>query len=229
MKKKSSMPLGTKTVLWLCAALIVFMLPFAVNQAVVSAALPYLYENAEQCEILDADCILVLGALVYDNQGSLSPVLQDRMECALQLLGQGVSDRLLLSGDHGTDEYDEVNSMLCYANKRGVDKSLLFQDHAGFSTYESMVRAKEIFECKKIVIVTQKSHLYRAVYIARSLGMEAYGVAADLRPYANQKSQELREFMARNKDFLSCLLHIRPTYGGEAIPITGNAAASHDR
>ncbi len=223
------MLIGTKTVLWLCAVLIVFMLPFAINRAVVSAALPYLYENAEQCEISEADCILVLGALVYDNQGSLSPVLQDRMECALQLLGQGISDRLLLSGDHGTDEYDEVNSMLCYANKRGVDKSLLFQDHAGFSTYESMVRAKEIFGCKKIVIVTQKSHLYRAVYIARSLGMEAYGVAADLRPYANQKSQGLREFMARNKDFLSCLLHIRPTYGGEMIPITGNAEASHDR
>ena len=224
---------GKKTrrrrIVLLCVALLLlFTIPFTISGVVRLSAAPYQYERAEDCPVQDADCILVLGALVYDNQGSLSPVLQDRMDCALSLLAQGVSDRLLLSGDHGSADYDEVNSMLIYANERGVDRDLLFQDHAGFSTYESMVRAKEIFECQKIVIVTQKDHLYRAVYIARSLGMEACGVAADCRIYANRRSQAVREFLARDKDFFSCLLGVRPTYGGEKIPISGNAAPSHD-
>ena len=143
----------------------------------------------------------------------------------------GVSDRILMSGDHGREDYDEVNAMKNYAKKEGVPSADIFMDHAGFSTYESMYRAKEVFCAKKIIIVSQKYHLYRAIYVARSLGLDAYGVDAQLRPYAADTNifNTLREFLARNKDFLYVRLHPSPTYLGEAIPINGNGDSTNDK
>ena len=83
-----------------------------------------------------------------------------------------------MSGDHGRVSYDEVNTMKDYAINDGIPSDDIFMDHAGFSTYDSMYRAKEIFGVKKIVIVSQKYHLTRALYIAKKLGIEAYGVSA---------------------------------------------------
>ena len=100
-------------------------------------------------------------------------------------------------------------------------------DHAGFSTYESMYRARDIFQAKKIVIVSQQYHLYRAVYDARALGLEAYGVAAEDISYWGQGMRDLREILARNKDVLWCLLQPEPTFLGEAIPISGNGDLSN--
>jgi vancomycin permeability regulator SanA len=101
-------------------------------------------------------------------------------------------------------------------------------DHAGFSTYECMYRAKEIFAAKKIVIVTQKYHLYRALYIAEQMGIEAYGVSADYRGYLNQEARDLREVLARVKDFAMCIFKPEPTYLGETIPVWGDGELTHD-
>ena len=102
-------------------------------------------------------------------------------------------------------------------------------DHAGFSTYESMYRAKEVFEADKIVIVSQKYHLYRAIYIARSLGLEAYGVPSDVREYRGQKYRDFREAIARVKDFFNVIIKPEPTYLGEAIPVSGNGDLTNDK
>ena len=172
------------------------------------------------------DCILVLGAGVRD--GSPRPMLQDRLDYALKLYNDGVAPKLIMSGDHGRKEYDEVNIMKEYAIERGVPSEDIFMDHAGFSTYESIYRARDIFKVKKMVIVTQEYHLYRALYVANRLGIEAVGYASDPRQYAGQLYRELREILARDKDFVFCIFKPRPTYLGDAIPVSGNGDLTND-
>ena len=138
------------------------------------------------------------------------------------------SEKLLMSGDHGRVEYDEVNAMKQYAVDRNVSSEDVFMDHAGFSTYETVYRAKEIFGCESVIIVTQEYHLYRALYIAERLGLEAYGVATDGYDYPGQTLREMREILARNKDFLTGIIKPKPTYLGEVISIDGNGDVTND-
>ena len=202
---------------------------FSINAYIISYSKDYILTNEKAAELTDVDCILVLGAGIWGN--SLSPMLEDRMITGVTLYKDGVSDRLLVSGDHGSDDYDEVNAMKEYAVKNGVEADKIFMDHAGFSTYESMYRARDVFEAEKIVIVTQKYHLYRAIYNARKLGLEAYGVSSDLRNYGSYTNtyNNSREFLARNKDFLWCIIKPSPTYLGKSIPINGSGTATDDR
>ena len=182
-------------------------------------------EQAQKIE--NVDCILVLGCGVLPG-GRPTAMLRDRLSRSVELYQVGVSERLLMSGDHGTAYYDEVNTMKNYATEAGVPSSHIFMDHAGFSTYESMYRAKEIFCAQKVVIVTQKYHLYRAVFVARALGLEAYGVAAEGDNYGGQIYREVREVLARSKDFFTSLLKPKPEYLGEAIPVSGNGDITND-
>ena len=180
----------------------------------------------EEAASLDADCILVLGCGVRPN-GEPSLMLQDRLATGLALYELGAAPKLLMSGDHSREDYDEVNAMKDFAMAAGVPSEDVFMDHAGFSTYESMYRARDIFQAEKIVIVSQQYHLYRAVYDARALGLEAYGVAAEDIAYWGQGIRDLREILARNKDVLWCLLQPEPTFLGEAIPVSGNGDLSN--
>ena len=169
----------------------------------------------------NVDCIIVLGARVYED-GTLCTILRDRMDTAISLYQAGVSDRLLLSGDHGTVGYDEVTAMKNYAVGQGVDEKDIFLDHAGFSTYETMYRAAAIFGAKSCVVVTQRYHLYRAVYLADRMDMQTYGVEADRRPYGGIRYYEAREAMARVKDVLFAAFRPKPTYLGTPISLIGD-------
>ena len=148
---------------------------------------------------------LVLGAKVHKG-GRLSDMLRDRMETAIALYHAGAVDTLLLSGD-GTGEWSEVEYMKLYAIEKGVSEEDILEDPIGFSTYESVSRANAVFGADKLVIVTQKYHLYRALYIAEDLDVEAVGVSADLEKYAGQFYRDIREILARIKDFGLCLLN----------------------
>lgn len=181
----------------------------------------------EEAKAKDVDCILVLGAAVWGGTRP-SPMLQDRLDKGIELYNQGASPRMLMSGDHGGQYYDEVNVMKNYAMDAGIEDSHIFMDHAGFSTYESMIRAKEVFEVDSVIIVTQGYHLSRALYVANELGLEAYGVASDPRKYNGQFYRDLREMAARVKDFGTALLKPQPTYLGEVIPISGSGEATND-
>ncbi len=181
-----------------------------INIIVYESAKDKIY-TADEYKFTDkADCILVLGAGVRED-GSPSNMLEDRLITGIRLYKNGASDVLLMSGDHSSKDYDEVGAMLDYAVNDGVEKEKIFLDHAGFSTYESLYRAKEIFGAEKIVIVTQKYHLYRALYLAEALGLEAVGVQADMRTYIGQSMRETREIAARVKDFAYALLKPEPT------------------
>lgn len=181
----------------------------------------------EATNLSDADCILVLGAGIWGDKPS--PMLEDRLLQGIELYKKGVAPKIIMSGDHGREEYDEVNIMKQFAIDKGVPSEDIFMDHAGFSTYESMYRARDIFECKKIVVVTQKYHLYRSIYIGEKLGLDCYGVGADPRKYAGQFMREIREILARDKDFVKCIFKVKPTYLGESIPVSGNGDITNDR
>ncbi len=201
--------------------------PFIIN-AYVKSSVKERIIPVEQAAKLGADCILVFGAGV-NLDGSPSPMLGDRLRRAIELYDAGASDRMLMSGDHGRQEYDEVNSMKQFAIDDDIPSENIFMDHAGFSTYESLYRAKEIFEAKKVILVTQEYHLYRALYIARSLGLDAYGVSSDLQSYSGQSYYNAREVLARCKDFATSLFKPKPTFLGEAIPVDGNGDLTNDK
>lgn len=175
----------------------------------------------------NADCIIVLGCQVHSN-GVPSHMLEDRLSRGVELYKSGAAPKLLMSGDHGRQEYNEVAAMKQFAIDRGVPSQDVFMDHAGFSTYDSLYRARDIFGAKKVIIVSQKYHLYRALYIADSLGLDACGVTADYRTYVGQKQRDVREVLARCKDFCSAIIKPKPKYLGEAIPISGDGNVTQD-
>ncbi|GAB6275417.1 MAG: ElyC/SanA/YdcF family protein [Peptococcaceae bacterium] len=176
----------------------------------------------------DTQVAIVLGAYV-SLDGQLCDMLKDRVNTAVELYRENKVQKLLLTGDHGFHSYDEVNHMRRYAESQGVPTEDIFLDHAGFNTYDSIYRAKNIFQVESAVVVTQDFHLPRALYIARSLGLKAVGVAADKYRYIGVEQYYLREIPARVKDFFCILAGIGPRFLGEAIPITGDARVTHDQ
>lgn len=166
------------------------------------------------------DAIIVLGAGVK-NDGTPSDILADRLETSIEVYNEGGASALILSGDHGREEYNEVGAMKDYVLNNNIDESRVFMDHAGFSTYDTMYRAKEIFKVKSAVIVTNEYHLPRALYIARKLGIEAYGVKSDKRGYQLMDSYKKREVLAKLKDFAYVnILKPEPKFLGESIPVS---------
>jgi len=207
--------------------LVIIVALLSINFYVLGVSKNQIIEKNNYSKLENIDCIIVLGAGVSDNKPS--KMLEDRLLTAINLYENNVSTKIIMSGDHGTDEYDEVNIMKNYAIDAGIPSENIFMDHAGFSTYESIYRAKEIFGVKRVVIVTQKYHLYRALYIAEKFGIEAFGVTTKPKEYSRQLYRELRELLARNKDFLSCIFKPKPTYLGEIIPVSGNGDITNDK
>ena len=199
-----------------------------INMAVIGSVKDNILSEEQAAQLQDVDCIIVLGCQVKSD-GTPSHMLEDRLKRGVALYEAGAAPKILMSGDHGTKDYDEVNAMKKYAMDAGLPTADVFMDHAGFSTYESMYRAKEVFKAEKIVIVTQGYHLPRAIKCAEALGLEAYGVHSDLRNYGKDLYNNTREFLARVKDFFYCIIKPEPTYLGEAILISGNGDATNDK
>ena len=172
------------------------------------------------------ECILILGAGI--RNGRPSPMLEDRLKTGIELYNKGIANKILVSGDHENYNYDEVNVMKNYLKENGIPSEDIFMDHAGLSTYDSIYRAKAIFKTNKFVVVTQKYHLYRSLYIAKSLNVSVIGVSANKREYAGQFKRNIREYVARVKDFIKCIIRPDPVYLGEVIPINGNGDVTND-
>ncbi len=205
--------------------LVTFMLaqiPLLINVYMLEFSNRYIL-SVEEASKKNVDCVLVLGAGVWGD--TPSHMLEERLNRGIEVYKTGCTSRILMSGDHGREDYDEVNVMKAFAVNGGATANEVFMDHAGFSTYESMYRARDVFQVKSVIIVTQRYHLYRAVYNARKLGLEAYGVCADgqynydifVKTYNNS-----REALARCKDFIWCIFKPAPTYLGEIIPISAS-------
>jgi len=212
---------------FVCVAFSCLLLVLSVNAIVLLRTHERIIPAEAAASLDNVDCILVLGCLVKKD-GVPSHMLEDRLTVGCELYLDGAAPKLLMTGDHGRTEYNEVGTMKAHATSLGIPSSDVFMDHAGFSTYESLYRAKEIFGADKIIIVTQKYHLSRALYIADKLGIEAYGVSADLRPYSNQIYRDVREMLARLKDVALTITKPEPTYLGDKIPIDGDGNVTND-
>ncbi|MBQ3612311.1 MAG: YdcF family protein [Firmicutes bacterium] len=178
-------------------------------------------ETLVEISRIEPECIMVLGASVHPD-GTPSPMLEDRLEAGIELYNRGVAPKLLLTGDNGQIEYNEVEAMKNYAVNAGVPEEDIFLDHAGFSTYDSVYRASYVFGVESMVVVTQEYHLYRTLHGCKKMGIEAVGIGADQEVYAGQEYREIREVLARVKDFVMWLIKPEATFLGEAIPISGS-------
>ena len=217
-----------KRLLFIFFALLLFgfLVLIGLNLYIRGQTQGYIVSVDEAKSLSDVDCILVLGCAVRGETPSL--MLKDRLDRSVELFHEGVSSKLLMSGDHRGPDYDEVNVMKAYAVNQGVPPELVFMDHAGFSTYDSVYRALHVFGVKRMVIVSQEYHLYRALYIAHSLGIDAYGVCAADISYRGDFYREAREMVARVKDCVLCLFKPTSEYLDDFTPISGNGHITDD-
>lgn len=200
MKKK------TKIILITIMTIIVLS-PLLINLYVILNTISNIIIKEEYQQLKDVDYILVLGASVRRERPS--PMLEDRLKKAIELYNINTQNKILVTGDHTKEDYDEVTIMKNYLLENNIPEEKIIMDPAGVSTYDSIFRVQKQLKAKKIIIVSQKYHLYRALYIANSLGIEAYGVPADDIKYKGETYREVREILARNKDFIKSI--IKPT------------------
>lgn len=218
MRKNKLKKWGKRTMGIFISLLIVSLIIVILAISNVNSYKKYIY-NIEDIP-KGKDAIIVLGAGVK-NDGTPSDILADRLETSIEVYNEDTAGALILSGDHGREEYNEVGAMKEYVLKKNIDESIVFMDHAGFSTYDTMYRSKEIFKVKSAIIVTNEYHLPRALYIARKLGIEAYGVKSDKRGYQLMDSYKKREVLAKIKDFAYVnILKPEPKFLGESIPVS---------
>ena len=174
------------------------------------------------------DCVIVPGALVYDS-GRPSSMLQDRLDMAIRIYQSGLTDRILVSGDHGRADYNEVGVMRQYLLEAGIPEEHIFMDHAGFDTYDTIYRAQSIFGVGRALITTQDFHLIRALYIGQRLGMDLQGVDCGYYHATEKARYRIREYPARFKAFLDCeVFGASPAFAGETIPISGDGRLTLD-
>jgi len=228
MKKfRQLSPFVKIVVILLIIAIFSFLFVAFANVFVISSTMDDI-TDVEGARKMNAECVIVLGAGVDGATGTLSWMLKHRLDTAIELYKSGAAPKLLMSGDHGRIGYDEVNAMKNYAIKKGVPSSDIFMDHAGFSTYETMYRANYIFGVKRAVVVTQKFHIYRALYNAKRFGIVCVGVNSDQMVYSGHEYLELREKLSRTKDFVYTIIKPKPKFLGEKYSINGDGDVTND-
>lgn len=211
---------------------IVGILFCAIGSAVVFGSSMYVFAKGSQFIVDAADAsapvVIVLGAGLKAD-GTPSDILRDRLMVALAIYDAGRAEKILCSGDNGQVQYDEVNAMREWLLARNVDADDIFLDHAGFDTYDSLVRAAKVFGVTNAIIVTQDFHLPRALYLAKAEGINAQGVSASLESYVLEDTFKAREILARTKAFFNVLLNTKPKYLGDPIDITGDGRRTWDK
>ena len=193
----------------LAAVFAALFLTVVLNLAVCFSTKARIYSPEDSPGPGGCECIIVLGCGIRDQEPT--PMLADRLDTAIALYKAGAAPKLLMSGDNGRDDHDEVSVMREYALAGDIPSEDILTDGAGYSTYETMYRAGRVFGIKKAVVVTQKYHLYRALYDAAAFGIDAVGVAADGSVYASQIIWDTRECLARVKDYFWCLIRPEPS------------------
>ena len=198
-----------------------FITTLIINITMVKSMNEYIYSNIDQ--IPPQSVVMVLGAQIRGT--TLSPILRDRVNGGIALIQANTGQKLLLSGDH-SPFYDEVNAMRLYVleNAPDIKHEDIFLDIAGYSTWDSMYRARVVFEVTELVIVTQQFHISRAVYMARSLGINAvgYGLAEEHFSRRNLQNWRIREYFARIKALYSIVFNIRPPTLTDRYSIQGD-------
>ncbi len=177
------------------------------------------YTVSDLQDLTPAQTVMVLGAGVYAN-GALSPILKDRVDTARMIYTAGKANRILITGDNSTDAYNEVIPVREYLLEQGVPAHHIFVDYAGFNTYDSMYRARDVFEVDSAIVVTQAFHMPRALFIANALDITVQGYPSGIEDVSY--TNHIRETLARVKSLAEVLLQRQPRFLGETYPIEGD-------
>lgn len=189
----------------LCLVLVCMIGAFTISEYVRISTDSSIYSGADELgSVSDVDCIVILGAGLKSD-GTPSHMLEDRIKVGVNVMNATGIKYILMSGDRSGDYYDEPAAMKKYAESLGVDPERILIDGKGYSTYESISRLKDEYGFERVIVITQKYHLHRALYISRFFGIESVGVSSDLRGYRRQTAREIREILARVKDFFMCM------------------------
>ena len=210
----------------LITILIFIVILFSINIYIVESSKSNIIKNNDDIP-KDIDCILILGASIKEDKPS--KMLEDRLLKGIELYQKNISSKIIVSGDHREDDYDEVNVMKNYLIEKGIPSEKIFMDHYGISSYDSIYRAKKNYKANKIVLVTQKYHLYRSIYIAKRFDIDVYGVPAKEITYPGQDKRNVREFFARIKDFFKAIVKPEPDFLGEVYSIKGNGDKTNNK
>lgn len=193
----------------LIVLIVIILVPVIINFYVILSTKNRIVSGDSEL-LTDIDYIVVLGAGI--RRGKPSPMLEDRLKTGISLYNNDISNKILITGDHMNDDYDEVTVMKNYLLEHGIPEEDIITDNYGISTYDSIYRVKNVYKSNKVVIVSQGYHLYRALFLSDNLDLESYGVEANLRYYYGQWYREIREILARNKDFIKGIIKPKAVY-----------------
>lgn len=193
----------------LIVLIVIILVPVIINFYVILSTKNRIVSRDSKL-LTDIDYIVVLGAGI--RHGKPSPMLEDRLKTGISLYNKDISNKILITGDHMNDDYDEVTVMKNYLLEHGIPEEDIITDNYGISTYDSIYRVKNVYKFNKVVIVSQRYHLYRALFLSDNLDLESYGVDANLRYYYGQWYREIREILARNKDFIKGIIKPKAVY-----------------
>ena len=193
----------------LIVLIVIILVPVIINFYVILSTKNRIVSGDSEL-LTDIDYIVVLGAGI--RRGKPSPMLEDRLKTGISLYNNDISNKILITGDHMNDDYDEVTVMKNYFLEHGIPEEDIITDNYGISTYDSIYRVKNVYKSNKVVIVSQRYHLYRALFLSDNLDLESYGVEANLRYYYGQWYREIREILARNKDFIKGIIKPKAVY-----------------
>lgn len=193
----------------LIVLIVIILVPVIINFYVILSTKNRIASGDSEL-LTDIDYIVVLGAGI--RRGKPSPMLEDRLKIGISLYNNDISNKILITGDHMNDDYDEVTVMKNYLLEHGIPEEDIITDNYGISTYDSIYRVKNVYKSNKVVIVSQRYHLYRALFLSDNLDLESYGVEANLRYYYGQWYREIREILARNKDFIKGIIKPKAVY-----------------
>lgn len=193
----------------LIVLIVIILVPVIINFYVILSTKNRIVSGDSEL-LTDIDYIVVLGAGIRRDKPS--PMLEDRLKTGILLYNNDISNKILITGDHMNDDYDEVTVMKNYLLEHGIPEEDIITDNYGISTYDSIYRVKNVYKSNKVVIVSQRYHLYRALFLSDNLDLESYGVEANLRYYYGQWYREIREILARNKDFIKGIIKPKAVY-----------------
>ena len=193
----------------LIVLIVIILVPVIINFYVILSTKNRIVSGDSEL-LTDIDYIVILGAGI--RRGKPSPMLEDRLKTGISLYNNDISNKILITGDHMNDDYDEVTVMKNYLLEHGIPEEDIITDNYGISTYDSIYRVKNVYKSNKVVIVSQRYHLYRALFLSDNLDLESYGVEADLRYYYGQWYREIREILARNKDIIKGIIKPKAVY-----------------
>lgn len=193
----------------LIVLIVIILVPVIINFYVILSTKNRIVSGDSEL-LTDIDYIVILGAGI--RRGKPSPMLEDRLKTGISLYNNDISNKILITGDHMNDDYDEVTVMKNYLLEHGIPEEDIITDNYGISTYDSIYRVKNVYKSNKVVIVSQRYHLYRALFLSDNLDLVSYGVEANLRYYYGQWYREIREILARNKDFIKGIIKPKAVY-----------------